>query len=179
MTHFKIVQREQWCSLENNSILLLSFGREIFNWFLGVLNRRGAACNLIYQRAGRHLLFGHLALSLLVVLGQVAVLAHTRGVMRLVSMAADSCHLSLTLSMVAVVAHVLGVVLPVWVRALSYLHNFILTGWDRIFSLRTWAEFVLGVVKFSLQEIAQKIVIHLAWAHKLRHFLIDFFAQHV
>lgn len=60
----------------------------------------------------------HLVLSLNVVLGQVAVLAHTVRVVGLVGVAASVSHLGLTHPMVAVVAHVLGVVLFVRVRAL-------------------------------------------------------------
>ena len=59
-----------------------------------------------------------LVLHLKVVLGQIAVLAHTAGVVRSVGMAASSGHLCLTFPVVAVVAHVLGIVLLVSVWAL-------------------------------------------------------------
>ena len=59
-----------------------------------------------------------LCLSFQVVLGEIAVLAHTRGVMRLVEVSTSIGHLGLSLSVVAVLAHVLGVVLSVSMWAL-------------------------------------------------------------
>ena len=56
-------------------------------------------------------------LSFLVVLGQIAVLAHAGRVVGLLWMAASPGHLALSLPVVTVVAHVLSVVLSVWVGA--------------------------------------------------------------
>ena len=58
----------------------------------------------------------HLVLSLHVILGQVAVLAHAVGVVRLVEVAASPGHFLFASPVVAVVAHALGVVLLVGVR---------------------------------------------------------------
>jgi hypothetical protein len=69
-----------------------------------------------------------LLLALDVVLGEVAILAHTRGVVRLVWVAACICFLLFSLAMVTVVAHVLGVVLPVSMRAIEDLATGSLNG---------------------------------------------------
>ena len=66
---------------------------------------------------GGSLLVCHLGLSLLVVLGQVAVLTHTVRVVRLFGMATSPSHLLFAFPVVAVVAHALSVVLLVGVRA--------------------------------------------------------------
>ena len=63
-------------------------------------------------------------LSLNIVLGEVAILAHTVGVMTLVGVWASVSHFGLTLSMITVVAHVLGVVLSICVRAAEDLPPF-------------------------------------------------------
>lgn len=62
-----------------------------------------------------------LQLPLLVILGEVAVLAHALGVVRSVGVSALFGFLGLANSMVAVVAHILGVVLAVLVRAVQNL----------------------------------------------------------
>lgn len=62
-----------------------------------------------------------LQLSLLVILGQVAVLAHALGVVRSFGVSALFCFLGFSNSMVAVVAHVFGIVLSVFVRTVQDL----------------------------------------------------------
>ena len=123
--HFKIPVEERTESLWNISILFLSLGGShvvftAIGWVLSLLQRCGAHVNLLsFWTFSLLLLLGLLVLSLKVVLGQVAVLAHTAGVVRLVRVTTSVSHLGLSLSMVAVVAHVLGVVLPVGMRALE------------------------------------------------------------
>lgn len=92
----------------------------------------------------------HLVLSLNVILGQVAVLAHTRGVVRPFGMAADRGHLGFALPVVAVVAHVLGVVLSVGVRALVYQPSLSLV---KIFSARSFLILGLYIGNWALLAI--------------------------
>lgn len=110
-------------SFLNISFLLLSLGfrLETFSAFCGIFNllaKVSAFFGLIRIIAASFILLSHFVLSLLVVFGQVAILAHSVRVMRLVRMATGISHLSLTLSMVAVVAHVFGVMLSPGMRAL-------------------------------------------------------------
>jgi len=61
--------------------------------------------------------------SLLMVVGEVASLAHALGVEKSVMMLTISCVIISTELSIAGGAHVLGVVLSVWMWALSDLHN--------------------------------------------------------
>ena len=92
----------------------------------------------------------HLVLSLHVILGQVAVLAHTRGVVRPLDVVADCSHLGLALPVVAVVAHVLGVVLPVGVRALVDLPSLSLV---QVFSAQSFLILGLSIGNWALLAI--------------------------
>jgi len=96
-----------------------------------------------FERFGL-LFLGQLVLSLLVVLSQVAVLAHTTGVVRLGW--AASGHLGLSSSVVAVVAHVLGVVLLVGVRALVDLSSLSLRELGAFFGLKILSSFRLRIL---------------------------------
>ena len=65
--------------------------------------------------------------SLLVVVREVASLAHALGVEKSVMMLTVSCIVVSTKLSIAGGAHVLGVVLSIWMWALSDLHNVVLS----------------------------------------------------
>ena len=81
--------------------------------------RLGDLVGLADLGLGLNVLLGLLLLSLQVVLGEIAVLAHSRGIVRLVWVSASISHLGLTSSVVAVLAHVLGIVLSLSVWAVE------------------------------------------------------------
>lgn len=135
--HFKWVILSLWrVSVELLSLgwtfeLIAHVGRVLFSL------QRGGGLRFIALRCA---FLSHLVLSLNVILSQVAVLAHTRGVVRPVGMATNRSHLGLALPVVAVVAHILGVVLPVGVRALVDQPSLSLV---KVFSCRSFM--ILGV----------------------------------
>ena len=92
-------------------------------------------------------LLSHLVLSLLVVFGQVTVLAHTVRVVRFVRVAASMGHLGLTFAVVAIVTHVFSVVLPISVWTLVDLPALPLA-WD-LYRLVISFFRELGVVRLS------------------------------
>lgn len=131
--------------LRNTTDSLFFIGFKLLIWFIynvnfldiGLLGFKRALCMSVFRWEGTfvsnlliQVLLLLLLLSLQVVFCQVAVLAHTIGVVRFVRMATSMRHLGLTFAMVAIVAHVLGIVLPVSVRtpedfpALSLTWNF-------------------------------------------------------